>query len=143
MIDCGSGVHDLGQQLLSEGPVKGAILISHMHWNHIQGFPFFTPLFIPGNQWDIYAPRGMNSSLRDTLSGQMQYNYFPVTLETMGAKIEYHELVEGLFEIGDIRIHTHYLNHPALTLGYRLEADDTSVAYICDMEPYSMETCFK
>lgn len=142
IIDCGSGLHDLGQQLVAEGPVKGTILISHMHWDHIQGFPFFTPLFIPGNEWNIYAPRGMNSSLRDTLSGQMQYAYFPITLETMGAAIEYNELVEGVFEVGDIRIRTHYLNHPALTLGYRLEADGASVSYICDMEPFSMDTSF-
>lgn len=145
VIDCGTGAHDLGQKLMAEadGAVKGAILISHTHWDHIQGFPFFAPLFVPGNKWDIYAPEGLNSNLRDTLSGQMQYTYFPITLETMGAEIQYHELVEGVFEVGDILIRTHYLNHPALTLGYRLEADGCSIAYICDNEPFSEETSFK
>ena len=64
-------------------PIKGHVLISHTHWDHIQGLPFFAPFFAPGNEWDIYAPRGLGSSLRDTLSGQMQYTYFPVTLEQL------------------------------------------------------------
>lgn len=145
VIDCGSGAHDLGQSLMAEadGPVKGAMLISHTHWDHIQGFPFFAPLFVDGNQWDIYAPRSLNTSLQETLSGQMQYTYFPVSLDAMGAKLHYHDLVEGEFSIGDIRVKTHYLNHPALTLGYRLEVDGRVVVYICDNEPYCAETCFE
>jgi len=145
VIDCGSGSHDLGQSLMAQanGPIQGTILISHTHWDHIQGFPFFAPLFVSGNEWNIYAPRGLNSSLEDTLSGQMQYTYFPITLDVMGADIHYHELVEGEFSIGDIRVRTHYLNHPALTLGYRLEVDGSSVVYVCDNEPYCADTCFE
>ena len=118
-------------------PLRGHILISHTHWDHIQGIPFFAPFFVPGNEWDIYAPRGLNQSLRDTLAGQMQYTYFPVMLEALGATIRYHDLVEGAFEVGDIKVRTRYLNHPALTLGYRLEADGVSVVYACDHEPHS------
>ncbi len=117
--------------------LRGHILISHTHWDHIQGIPFFAPLFVPGNEWDIYGPKGLGQSLREALAGQMQYTYFPVTLDQCGAKIRYHDLVEGTFDIDDIKVSTHYLNHPALTLGYRLEADGVAVVYACDHEPHS------
>ncbi len=139
VIDCGSGAYDLGLSLQSKakGPMRGSILISHTHWDHIQGFPFFAPLFGPGGHWDIYGPAGLGQSLRETLAGQMQYSYFPVTLDELGASIRFHDLVEGGFEIDDIHISTRYLNHPALTLGYRLDAGGVSVVYSCDHEPFS------
>jgi phosphoribosyl 1,2-cyclic phosphodiesterase/CheY-like chemotaxis protein len=139
VIDCGTGAHDLGRALMAEatGPLRGSILISHTHWDHIQGFPFFAPLFVPGAQWDIYGPAGLGSSLRDTLAGQMEHTYFPVTIDEMGATIRFHDLGEGSFEIDDIHVTTRYLNHPALTLGYRLEVGGTRVVYACDHEPYS------
>lgn len=139
MIDCGSGAHALGQDILKrpDMPKRGHILISHTHWDHIQGFPFFAPLFIPGMEWDIYGPRGVGKSLQEALAGQMQYTYFPVSLDNMMATIRFHDLVEGQFEIDDVTVHTRYLNHPALTLAYRLEADGSSVSYACDHEPHS------
>ena len=139
VIDCGTGGHPLGQKLISGGAkgLRGHILISHTHWDHIQGIPFFAPLFVPGNEWDIYGPKGLGQSLREALAGQMQYTYFPVPLDQCGAKIRYHDLVEGAFGIDDIKVSTRYLNHPALTLGYRLEADGVTVVYACDHEPYS------
>ena len=139
IIDCGTGAYALGQSLLGANPkgVRGHILISHTHWDHIQGLPFFAPVFIPGNEWDVYGPVGLNDSMREALSGQMQYTYFPVTMEQFGATVRYHDLVEGDFRIDDVNITTRYLNHPALTLGYRLEADGATVVYCCDHEPYS------
>jgi phosphoribosyl 1,2-cyclic phosphodiesterase/DNA-binding response OmpR family regulator len=139
VVDCGTGGHSLGQKLRSGGAngLRGHILISHTHWDHIQGIPFFAPLFAPGNEWDIYGPKGPGQSLREILAGQMQYTYSPITLDQCQAKIRYHDLVEGTFDIDDIKVSTHYLNHPALTLGYRLEADGVAVVYACDHEPYS------
>ena len=139
IVDCGTGAHSLGQELMSGGAkrLRGHILISHTHWDHIQGIPFFYPLFVPGNEWDIYGPKGLGQSLREILAGQMQYSYFPVTLDQCRAKIRYHDLVEGTFGIDDIKVSTHYLNHPALTLGYRLEADDVTLVYACDHEPHA------
>jgi phosphoribosyl 1,2-cyclic phosphodiesterase/GAF domain-containing protein len=139
VLDCGTGAHGLGQALATDrtGPQHGHILITHTHWDHIQGFPFFAPLFIPDDEWDVYAPRGLRESLRDTLAGQMQYRYFPVGLEQFSAAVRYHDLVEGGFTIGDIRVTARYLNHPALTLGYRLEADGVVVVYATDHEPHS------
>ena len=138
IIDCGSGLHGLGQALVGarKSALKGHILISHTHWDHIQGIPFFAPFFIPENEWDIYAPKGLGQSVQDTLAGQMQYAYFPVRLDQMGAKIRYHELIEGDFQIGDVSIRTRYLNHTALTLGFRLEADGAALVYASDHEPF-------
>jgi len=139
VLDCGTGAHGLGQALVKSGasPLNGHILIGHTHWDHIQGFPFFAPLFIPGNEWHVYGPRGVGSSLRESLSGQMQSSYFPITLRELGATLHYHDLVEGTLEIGDIHVTTQYLHHPALTLGYRLEADGVTVVYSTDHEPHS------
>ena len=139
IIDCGTGAYPLGQHLISGGAngLRGHILISHTHWDHIQGIPFFEPLFARGTEWDIYGPKSLGASLREALAGQMQYNYFPVTLDHRSAKIRYHDLVEGSFDIDDIKVSAQYLNHPVLTLGYRLEADGMSVVYACDHEPHS------
>ena len=139
VLDCGTGALALGKELMEQGqkPLRGHLLISHAHWDHIQGLPFFAPLFVAGNEWDVYAPHGFAQSVRETLHGQMQHTYFPVDLAQLGATIRYHDLTEGVFSIGDIRIHTRYLNHPALTLGYRLEADGATAVYCCDHEPHS------
>ena len=138
ILDMGTGAAVLGRELMARGePSRGHILISHTHWDHIQGIPFFAPLFVPGFEWDIYGPRGLHQGLRQTLAGQMQSTYFPVTLEQLGATIRYRELVEGWLRIGDIEVTCRYLNHPALTLGYRLEADGAAFVYACDHEPHS------
>src|SRR3712207_555539 len=123
VIDCGTGAHDLGQELVASDGAgrRGHLLISHTHWDHIQGLPFFAPLFSPGNSWDVYGPRGVKQSLQETLAGQMQSAYFPVALDGLGADIRYHELLEGTFRIGHVQVTARYLNHSALTLGYRLQ----------------------
>jgi phosphoribosyl 1,2-cyclic phosphodiesterase/DNA-binding response OmpR family regulator len=138
VIDCGTGGRALAHKLMVEnGGRRGTILISHTHWDHIQGIPFFEPLYVPGNEWDFYGPKGLRESLRDVLGEQMQYMYFPVSLDQCGANIRYHDLVEGSLAIDDIRISARYLNHTALTLGYRLEVDGATLVYACDHEPYS------
>lgn len=140
VLDMGTGAAVLGRELTAAGgKLRGHILISHTHWDHIQGLPFFAPLFVPGNEWDIYAPRGLRTTLRETLAGQMEHTYFPVELDQLGAAIRYHDLVEGTLQVGDIAVTARYLNHPALTLGYRLEADRASVVYSCDHEPHSRQ----
>jgi CheY-like chemotaxis protein/phosphoribosyl 1,2-cyclic phosphodiesterase len=139
VLDCGTGAHGLGQALLASGehPLRGHLLITHTHWDHIQGFPFFAPLFIPGNSWDLYAPGGLGQHLEATLAGQMGYAYFPITLAQLGATIRYHDLVEGSFDLDGVRVIARYLNHPALTLGYRLEVGGMALVYATDHEPHS------
>ena len=138
LIDAGTGAAALGKALMDQGRAqRGHILISHTHWDHIQGLPFFAPLFLAGAEWHIYGPRALSQSLRDILAGQMDYSYFPVALNAFAANVQFHEVVEGGFSIGEVRVSTQYLNHPALTVGYRLEADGASVVYASDHEPHS------
>jgi len=141
VFDCGTGAHGLGAHLMAnaKGKIRGHLLLGHTHWDHIQGIPFFAPLFVPGNEWDIYAPQGLGAQLRDILAGQMEYAYFPVSLEQLGATIRFHELREEAFTIDDVKISTLNLNHPALTLGYRIEADGCSMVYATDHEPHGHE----
>ncbi len=138
VLDCGTGAHALGQDLVGRNGrgSRGHLLISHTHWDHIQGFPFFAPLYVVGSEWDVYGPKGLTQSLRQALAGQMEHTYFPISIDQLRARIRYHDLVEGAFAIDDIRVSTRYLNHTPLTLGYRLEADGASVVYACDHEPY-------
>src|SRR5690242_5915634 len=137
LIDCGTGAHALGQALKEQAKTcSGTILISHTHWDHIQGLPFFAPLFVPGNEWHVYGPRGVDTTIGQILAGQMEYTYFPVELTDLGASVDYHDLVEGTFTLGEVVVTTQYLNHPALTLAYRLEVDGLALVYSCDHEPH-------
>lgn len=139
ILDCGTGARGLGAALMTRTPKPSSITIflSHTHWDHIQGFPFFAPLFVPGNRVTVYAPEGSGSSLREVLAGQMEYTYFPVDIGQLPASITFQELGEGTRDIGGARIVAQYLHHPAMTLGYRIEADDAALVYLCDHEPYS------
>ncbi len=138
IFDCGTGARPLGAHLLAHAPkpISATILLSHTHWDHIQGFPFFAPLFIPGNRFTVCGPQGAKSSLPEVLSGQMEFTYFPVELAQLGAHIEYKDITEGFHEEGGVRISAQLLNHPAVALGYRIEADGASLLYLCDHEPY-------
>ena len=138
VLDCGTGGYGLARSLMANNHGKrGHLLFGHTHWDHIQGLPFFSPLFAPGNDWDIYGPRGIGRTTRDLLAGQMQYDYFPVELDELAAAVRYHDLVEGSFDIDDIKVTAQYLNHPSLTLAYRLEVDGITVVYSTDHEPRS------
>jgi phosphoribosyl 1,2-cyclic phosphodiesterase len=139
VIDCGTGAHGLGESLMAEAgatPLEGHLLITHTHWDHIQGLPFFSPLRQPGGRWSIHGPRGLDVGISETLAGQMDYTYFPVSIDELTANISFHDLVEGEFYIGDVKITAQYLNHPALTLGYRIEADGYTLVYASDHEPH-------
>ena len=139
ILDCGTGARPLGIHLMGAAPrpLSAAILLSHTHWDHIQGFPFFAPVFVPGNEIAVYAPLGCGGSLEKALAGQMEHTYFPVALEQLPSKLSFHELDEGPHEIFGVRVVAQYLHHPAVALGYRIEADGASVLYLCDHEPFS------
>ena len=138
IIDAGTGIRELGLSLMGEQPVVAHIMLSHTHWDHISGFPFFPPAFVPSNTLTIYAARNIDKRLEDVMAGQMEYTYFPVTLGDLPAELNYRELLEETFSIGSARITTHYLNHTSICMGYRIEAEGRSVAYVSDHEPYGL-----
>jgi phosphoribosyl 1,2-cyclic phosphodiesterase/CRP-like cAMP-binding protein len=139
VLDCGTGARELGLALLAEGPPPIHILLTHTHWDHIQGFPFFAPAYLPGTIVNVYATSGLERTLEEALSGQMQHTYFPVRLSELRAKMAMHQVGEGIFRLGGITIHAQYLNHTAPCLGYRLEAGGVSVVYATDHEPFWWE----
>jgi CheY-like chemotaxis protein/phosphoribosyl 1,2-cyclic phosphodiesterase len=141
IFDCGTGARQLAGELMTQGnkAVNSNILLGHTHWDHIQGFPFFTPAFVKGNTVAIYGPEGSRGSLHEVLAGQMEFTYFPIDLNQLPATISYHDLNEGIHTIGGARVATQFLNHPAMTVGYRVEADGAAVVYLVDHEPFSDE----
>jgi CheY-like chemotaxis protein len=140
VLDCGTGAIPLGRALLAENSdsIRGALLIGHTHWDHIQGFPFFAPLFVPNNHWEIYGPWGLDRQIAKGLAGQMAYEHFPLPLGSLNATVQIQHLTEGVFEVGSVRVTTQYLNHTVFTLGYRLEADGATLVYATDYEPFSL-----
>ncbi|HOX27966.1 MAG TPA: MBL fold metallo-hydrolase [bacterium] len=140
IIDAGTGIRELGLNMMGRGNigrVDAKIFLSHTHWDHIHGFPFFVPAFIPGNKFKFFGPVNFNEKLEDIVSGQMKYSYFPVKLEHMASTIEFIELKEGSFSVDGVKITAQYLNHPILTLGYRFEYNGKTVVTAFDTEPYS------
>ena len=134
VLDCGTGARPLGEHWMATAPqpIRASILIGHTHWDHIQGFPFFAPLFVPGNELSVYAPHGEGTSLHQVLAGQMEFTYFPVELEQLPAALKYYDLTEGISQIGGAQVESQFLNHPATTLGYRIQVDGVVVVYLAD-----------
>ncbi|HSE92536.1 MAG TPA: response regulator [Methylomirabilota bacterium] len=139
VFDAGTGIRALGESLLREfkgRPLTVHLFVSHTHWDHIQGFPFFTPAYQVTSTINVYGPSGQGRPLEKLLRGQMDPDYFPVALGDMGAAIRVHEYRTGEFAIGDTTVRAHYLNHPGMTLGYRVTHGGRSVVYATDNEPY-------
>lgn len=139
ILDSGTGIRELGLSLQREtAPISGHLLLGHTHWDHISGFPFFNPAFAPGNRISIYGARDLDRSLEDVLAGQMHFTYFPVPLGDLRAQLTFRELDEGEIRVEDTLVRSHYLNHTAVCMGYRLEADGVAMAYVTDHEPYGL-----
>jgi diguanylate cyclase (GGDEF)-like protein len=138
VLDCGTGARLLGLDLLKSAahPLRINLFIGHTHWDHIQGFPFFTPAFLPDTELNVFAPAGLQRSVEDALAGQMQYSYFPVTLRDLRSRIHFTELEEGFFRLGDVMVETQYLNHTAPTVSFRISSGGATVAYVTDHEPF-------
>lgn len=139
ILDAGTGIRKLGLALQTAArgqPLSVDLLVSHTHWDHIQGFPFFLPAFVPGNHVRVYGPRSPDKPLERVLRGQMDPEYFPVALGDLAAEITVHEFAGQPWQIGPYRVRAGYLHHPGVTLGFRLEADDLTIVYATDTEPY-------
>jgi phosphoribosyl 1,2-cyclic phosphodiesterase len=123
---------------MKKGPISLDLFISHTHWDHIQGFPFFTPIFIPGNKIRVHGPVNIGDEGLDKIfSFQMSHNYFPLRADELAADISYEVLAEKVFQIyDDVKVITKMLNHPIIDLGYRIEADGRVFVTCYDHEPF-------
>ncbi len=141
IIDAGTGIRKLGKLLLEEsfgdGRGKASILISHTHWDHVQGLPFFSPLYRAGNEVHVFA-RERDVHLEAVFSQQHDAPYFPVPLSAMHATMQFHGVSEGAsFDIGRAKVTSARLNHPSVAIAYRVDADGASVVYCSDTAPFS------
>ncbi len=138
IFDAGTGIKELSNYFMSERQTltKATIFISHPHWDHINGIPFFVPLYTKGNEIEICGPSNGNLSMRELISGQMDGVYFPINIKEFGATVSFHNLEEERFAIGTVEIQTMFLNHPGKCLGYRLNYGNRSICYVTDNEIY-------
>ena len=141
IIDAGTGIRRLGKQLMQDafGDGRGTahLLISHTHWDHIQGLPFFSPLYKRGNTLPLFARQRDDTHLRAVFESQTEEPYFPVPMASLKADIRFHELMEGQsFEIGKAKISCTRLNHPWIAIAYRVDVDGASLVYASDTAPF-------
>ncbi|MCL4511438.1 MAG: MBL fold metallo-hydrolase [Bacteroidetes bacterium] len=141
ILDAGTGIRNLGNELANSGEkVQACILITHPHWDHIQGFPFFRPAFMAGNQITIVGPEAKGVALDKLIAEQMNKIYFPVRLSELQAKIKFMPLKEDTIEVYGAKVQTIFVNHPGFTLGYKITCNNKTLVYISDDEPYSRES---
>ncbi len=137
ILDAGTGLRLLGQHLMREAkgkPLNLTLLLTHTHWDHIQGLPFFQPIYAPNNQLRILGYEGARASLKNVLTGQMESPYFPVALEDIPANVVIEELKEMTFSVGSVNCQAFFANHPGICVGYRLNTAEGSLVYLPDNE---------
>lgn len=137
VLDAGTGLRGFGDELLRRGEKRAELLLSHLHWDHIQGLPFFVPLYVPGMELGLAGPAWGQGGLEGSLRRQMSAPNFPVELGDVGARLSLNELRHGsVLERGDVRIAVAKLNHPGGVLGYRIEYGGRSLVYATDTEHF-------
>ncbi len=136
ILDGGTGLRVLGDALVKEMPVQASMFFSHMHWDHIQGFPFFKPALLTGNHFELYGGKDLGTTLAKTLAGQMNYPNFPLSLEQMASTMRFHEFQDGqVVDLGDgVNVTAHSLRHPSGCYGYRIAYGGKAIAYCTDTE---------
>lgn len=138
IFDAGTGIRLLGEDLLRRGPgrVEGHLFISHFHFDHIGGFPFFRPLYMKGNKFTIYGCEGTGRKLENIFVGQMSPEYFPVTMSEMPAELNFVQLTTRPIILNGWTITPAYINHPGLALAYKIENSKSKIVYMTDNEPF-------
>jgi phosphoribosyl 1,2-cyclic phosphodiesterase/CheY-like chemotaxis protein len=139
ILDAGTGMRMLGQQLMAEfesQPIDATLLLTHTHWDHIQGLPFFQPVYKPQNHLRILGFEGARHGLEVVLAGQMESPFFPIGLREVPANVRIDELKEMSFSVGPVRVEAAFANHPGICVGYRLFTSDGSIAFFPDNEPF-------
>lgn len=138
ILDSGTGIRALGDALMKQGPVEATLLLSHHHWDHIQGLPFFTPIYLPTTKLTVVGPQTDRLSNIDVLEHQMSSPVFPVRLEELPCALETREVMAGdTLDVGGARIRVAKANHPGGSLAYRIDYAGRSVVYATDTEHYS------
>lgn len=140
IVDAGTGMRALGNKLVGEAavPMHHHVLLSHVHWDHIQGLPFFSPAYIPGTKISVYALLTAADELHQVIGGITRHEFFPMPLEAVPAQFEFHQVEPGVdFTIGAFHITPIALNHPFGSVGYRLDCDGSSWAYVSDTAPFT------
>lgn len=142
IFDAGSGIRAVADSLLRNGRTRteGKIFVSHPHWDHINALPFFTPLYIPGNDYEILGPTHGSMGIERLVSAQMDGAYFPITVREFGARVTYRDLREGTYDVSGISVRTMLLSHPGYCLGYRVDYGGRAVCYITDNEMFLPES---
>jgi phosphoribosyl 1,2-cyclic phosphodiesterase len=135
ILDAGTGIRALGLELLREGLSRIDLLLSHLHVDHLEGLGFFPPLWSPQTEMHIWGPSSPIRSLAERVETYFSPPLFPVHLSEMVARVEYHDAPEGEWALGSARIHSQSILHPGPTMGYRIEADGRTLAYLTDHEP--------
>jgi phosphoribosyl 1,2-cyclic phosphodiesterase len=140
ILDCGSGLRALGKSLLrefGEHPIHGYVFLTHFHWDHIQGIPFFLPLYRTGNAFFFHSVLRKGMELQGAVEGQMVNPYFPVDMTAMGAVRHFFDLGADSINLGGAIISSAPLNHPQECVAYRIEADGAVFVFATDTEPGS------
>ncbi len=139
VFDAGSGIRPLGLALDEEfqaQPIKLSLFITHAHWDHIQGFPFFKPAYDPKSEIRIFGFDGTGASFQQILAEPMKAPFFPIAMRELSAKMDIEKLTEMNFSIGKVEIQAAFVNHPGVCAGYRLFTSAGSIAFLPDYEPY-------
>jgi phosphoribosyl 1,2-cyclic phosphodiesterase len=140
ILDAGTGIRELGRALVARGdgePIVGDIFLTHAHWDHIQGIPFFAPLFGKGNHFTIWGSRSLQTSLDQVVRGQMSPVVFPVSFEELQARVDFQELAEERRAGNGYAVSAIAVRHPGGALGYRFttgNADGRALVYVSDNE---------
>ena len=134
IFDAGSGIRDLGIEAMSGRRRNLHLFITHTHWDHIQGFPFFTPAYVPGFELTIYGAEGFGKDLESVFRGQLDREYFPVQMEDMNSQIVFRHLAENPVLAGDAKISWEFAQHPGATVGYKIEVGGRKIAWVPDNE---------
>lgn len=136
VLDLGTGLRPLGRELESrhgsETPIEMTALLTHLHWDHIIGLPFCTPLLKAGTRMDVYGPPQVGGTLHDVIDRVVIPPFFPVQVKELHGSIDFHEVDEDVLAIGSAKVVVRRVPHVGTTLGYRIEADGASVAYVSD-----------
>lgn len=135
IFDLGTGMRPFGQSIIGDKPFSGDVLLSHLHWDHVQGLPFFGPIDRPGARLNIYGPTQDLGSLKDVFGGMMGPPYFPIRPEDLRGRIEFQDLADDDFMLGKVRVRSRWLRHAGPTLGFRIEHQGLTVAYLSDHGP--------